>query len=121
ACGRKLPTEAGVGRIVSFGEHPKADIRLDTVKLTEDCSCISASILGEPVSYKLGAPGRHLVQNSLAVLGSVALLGGDLARAAMALATLKPPRGRGEQHLIQVRRGTATLIDESYNANPASM
>jgi UDP-N-acetylmuramoyl-tripeptide--D-alanyl-D-alanine ligase len=91
------------------------------VKLKEACSCVAATILGEPVSYKLGAPGRHLVQNSLAVLGAVALLGGDLAKAALALAALKPPKGRGARDVLQFQRGSATLIDESYNANPASM
>jgi UDP-N-acetylmuramoyl-tripeptide--D-alanyl-D-alanine ligase len=73
------------------------------------------------VSYKLGAPGRHLVQNSLAVLGAVALLGGDLAKAVIALASLKPPKGRGERHRLAFKGGDAVLIDESYNANPASM
>jgi UDP-N-acetylmuramoyl-tripeptide--D-alanyl-D-alanine ligase len=119
----KLAKEAGVERIVGFGEHKKADIRLETVKLKEACSCVSASILGEKVSYKLGAPGRHLVQNSLAVLGAVAILGGNLAKAMLALAALNPPKGRGERHVLQFARkgGAATLIDESYNANPASM
>jgi UDP-N-acetylmuramoyl-tripeptide--D-alanyl-D-alanine ligase len=117
----KLAREAGVGRVVSFGEHAKADIRLDAVSLKPDCSCVSATVLGEKVSYKLGAPGRHLVQNSLAVLGAVSLLGADLARALLALAEMAPPKGRGERHRLQLRRGHATLIDESYNANPASM
>ncbi len=118
----KLAKEAGVERIVSFGEHAKADLRLDTVKLKDECSCISATILGEQVSYKLGAPGRHVVQNSLAVLGAVSLLGADLAKAVLALAQFKPQRGRGERHrLVFQGGGSFTLIDESYNANPASM
>jgi len=117
----KLAKQAGIERIVGFGEHARADLRLDTVKLKEGCSCISATILGEQVSYKLGAPGRHLVHNSLAVLGAVAILGGDLAKAALALAGLHPAKGRGERHRLRLPRGEATLIDESYNANPASM
>ena len=117
----RLAQEAGVERIVGFGEHKKAEIRLQAVKLKEDCSCVSASILGEAVSYKLGAPGRHLVQNSLAVLGAVSLLGGDLARAMLALAAFGAGKGRGERQALRLRSGTATLIDESYNANPASM
>ena len=47
-------------------------------------------ILGQPVTYKLGAPGRHLVLNSLAVLAAVSLVGADLALAALALDNLKP-------------------------------
>jgi UDP-N-acetylmuramoyl-tripeptide--D-alanyl-D-alanine ligase len=117
----KLAKEAGVGRIAGFGEHKRADIRLDTVKLKENCSCVSASVFGEKVSYKLGAPGRHLVQDSLAVLGAVSVLGADLAKAMLALAALGPARGRGERHQLHLRDGSAMLIDESYNANPASM
>jgi UDP-N-acetylmuramoyl-tripeptide--D-alanyl-D-alanine ligase len=118
----KLAKEAGVERIVSFGEHKKADLRLDEVCLKPECSCVSATIFGDKVSYKLGAPGRHLVQNSLPVLGAVSLLGADMARACLAFAALRAPKGRGERHtLVFPRGGEATLIDESYNANPASM
>ncbi|MEJ0013419.1 MAG: UDP-N-acetylmuramoylalanyl-D-glutamyl-2,6-diaminopimelate--D-alanyl-D-alanine ligase [Bauldia sp.] len=118
----KLAKEAGVERIVSFGEHKKADLRLDEVCLKPECSCVSATVLGEAVSYKLGSPGRHLVQNSIAVLGAVSLLGADMAKACLAFASMRPPKGRGERHkLVFPRGGEATLIDESYNANPASM
>jgi UDP-N-acetylmuramoyl-tripeptide--D-alanyl-D-alanine ligase len=117
----KLAREAGVERVVGFGEHKRAELRLETVKLKENCSCVSASILGEKVSYKLGSPGRHLIQNSLAVLGAVSILGADLAKAMLALAAIGPGKGRGERHQLHFRDGAATLIDESYNANPASM
>ncbi len=116
-----LAREAGVERIVGFGEHEDAEVRLTAAKLKENVSCIAATVLGEEVSYKLGAPGRHLVQNSLAVLAAVALLGGDLARAALALAKLSAGKGRGQRQELRVPGGTAMLIDESYNANPASM
>ena len=82
---------------------------------------MQASILGNDVTYKLGAPGRHLVLNSLAVLASAALAGADLALAALALSELKPAAGRGTRITLNVPGGKALLIDESYNANPASM
>jgi UDP-N-acetylmuramoyl-tripeptide--D-alanyl-D-alanine ligase len=113
--------EAGVERIVSFGEHAKADARLLKVSLHADCSTVQARILGTDVTYKLGAPGRHLVVNSLAVLASAALVGADLAVAALALAELRPAPGRGSRLALELPGGTALLIDESYNANPASM
>ena len=113
---------AGVRRIVGFGESKDAEARLDVVKLKPECSCVSAEILGEKISYKLGAPGRHLVQNSLAVLAAVSLMGGDLASAALALGATGAPKGRGARHRLALPDGgEATLIDESYNANPASM
>jgi len=113
---------AGVRRIVRFGEDKDAGARLDVAKLKPECSCVSAEILGEKVAYKLGAPGRHIVQNSLAVLAAVVLLGGDLAAATLALGAMSAPKGRGERVRLAVPGGgKATLIDESYNANPASM
>jgi UDP-N-acetylmuramoyl-tripeptide--D-alanyl-D-alanine ligase len=113
---------AGVERIIGFGEHAKADAHLEKVRLKAQCSCVSASILGEAISYKIGAPGRHIVQNSLAVLAAVSVLGGDLAKAALALGDLTAPKGRGERHHLDLGRGEEImLIDESYNANPASM
>jgi UDP-N-acetylmuramoyl-tripeptide--D-alanyl-D-alanine ligase len=117
----KLARAAGIERIVGFGEDRRAEARLKLVKLKPECSCVSAVILGEEISYKLAAPGRHLVQNSLAVLAAVALMGGDLAKAALALAALEPPKGRGTRHRLAIGSVGATLIDESYNANPASM
>jgi UDP-N-acetylmuramoyl-tripeptide--D-alanyl-D-alanine ligase len=112
----------GVGRIVSFGEHAKADARLLRFALQADSSTVQARILGADVTYKLGAPGRHVVWNSLAVLAAAALAGADLALAALALANLQPPGGgRGERIALDLAGGPALLIDESYNANPASM
>jgi UDP-N-acetylmuramoyl-tripeptide--D-alanyl-D-alanine ligase len=62
-----------------------------------------------------------VVINSLAVLAAVALIEADLALAALALADLRPHAGRGARQELTVPGGTALLIDESYNANPASM
>src|SRR5262249_13654902 len=73
---------AGIDRIVSFGEHASADARLVKWSLQTDTSTVQARIFGTDVTYKLGAPGQHLVINSLAVLAAVALAGADLALAA---------------------------------------
>jgi UDP-N-acetylmuramoyl-tripeptide--D-alanyl-D-alanine ligase len=118
---RRHAEDAGVARIVSFGEHPKADARLIKASLHPDCSAVQARILGTDLTYKLGAPGRHVVQNSLAVLAAVALAGADLALAGLALAQLTPGTGRGARVTLETRDGPAVLLDESYNANPASM
>jgi UDP-N-acetylmuramoyl-tripeptide--D-alanyl-D-alanine ligase len=112
---------AGVERIVSFGEHPDADARLLRCSLQPNNSTVQANILGSDVTYQLGAPGRHVVLNSLAVLAALALLGSDLALGALALSELRPAPGRGRRIRLDLPGGTATLIDESYNANPSSM
>ena len=80
-----------------------------------------ANILGHEVTYKLGMPGRHVAMNSLAVLAAASLAGADLAIAALALSKIAPAAGRGVRRTLDVGTGEATLIDESYNANPASM
>jgi UDP-N-acetylmuramoyl-tripeptide--D-alanyl-D-alanine ligase len=113
--------EAGVARIIAFGEHKKADARLIKYALHPDCSTVQADILGADLTYKIGAPGRHLVHNSIAVLAAVALVGGDLALAALGLAELKPVGGRGALIAIDLPGGPAVVIDDSYNANPASV
>jgi len=113
--------KAGVARIVSFGEDEYADAFLVRCALQPEGSTVEAIVLGEPVTYKLGAPGAHLVHNSLAVLAAASLAGADLALAALALANFKPSSGRGTRAKLRVPGGSALLIDESYNANPASM
>ncbi len=113
--------ENGIERIVDFGEDRQAAVHLDQVALNGLCSCVSATIFDVPVTYKIGMPGRHQVQNSLAVLATVYVVGADLARAAVALASLRAPKGRGRRHMLGLRDGEAVLIDESYNANPTSM
>jgi UDP-N-acetylmuramoyl-tripeptide--D-alanyl-D-alanine ligase len=106
---KRYAERAGAARIIGFGEHEQADVRLVDCALKSNFSCVSASILGQEVTYKLGAPGRHLVMNSLAVM------------AGLALAELTPPDGRGQRASVQLDGGSFDVVDESYNANPASM
>ncbi len=118
---RELAQASPAGRIISFGESATADVRLLGCSLKPDISTVEANVLGRPVTYKLGSPGKHIVLNSLAVLAAIEALGADLALAALALAELKPPVGRGARQMLHAPSGPFTLIDESYNGNPASM
>jgi UDP-N-acetylmuramoyl-tripeptide--D-alanyl-D-alanine ligase len=111
----------GISRIVSFGVHENSDARLLDISLHAACSAVHAEILGHEVTYKLGMPGRHMAMNSLAVLAASSLAGADLALAALSLSQIEPAAGRGVRRTLEVASGEATLIDESYNANPASM
>ncbi len=112
---------SGIGQIVSFGTQEACNSRLLDIALHNECSCITANICGHELTYRLGMPGRHMAINSLAVLAAIELLGADLAMAALALAEMSPAKGRGARLELSMSNGTATLIDESYNANPASM
>jgi UDP-N-acetylmuramoyl-tripeptide--D-alanyl-D-alanine ligase len=107
--------------IIGFGETQDAEARLTDVLLEPDGSTVSADILGQTIDCRIGAPGRHVVQNSLAVLAAAKVAGADLARAANALAGLQAQAGRGARTLIEAEGAPVAIIDESYNANPASM
>ena len=118
---RQNAEKFGIARIVSFGADEKSDARLLDLSLHATCSAVHASILGHDVTYKLGMPGRHMAMNSLAVLAAASLAGADLALAALSLSQIEPAAGRGVRRALDLDNGEATLIDESYNANPASM
>ena len=113
--------DAGIERIYSFGQHAKADFRLADFEGDGRSSTIWATLNGETVEVHIGSPGRHIAENAMAALGECLLAGADLAKAIGALADLRPVKGRGEQHRLGIGEGILTLIDESYNANPASM
>ena len=121
---RQLSTAArmrGIRRIVSFGDHPHADVRLVNADIGAESSAVVVAVDGTSLSYDIGAPGRHWVTLSLAVLGTVLAAGGDVAGAAASLADMRPLSGRGARRRVALDGGAITLIDESYNANPASM
>ena len=112
---------AGLQRICTFGADPAADIHLTDMVIDEDQAQVTATIGGEALHYVLGAPGRHWVLNSLAVLGAVRIIGADYHSAAAELADYRPMAGRGERQTVVLSEGSFLLIDESYNASPASM
>jgi UDP-N-acetylmuramoyl-tripeptide--D-alanyl-D-alanine ligase len=111
----------GITRILGFGAHEEASVRLLNCHLHATASAVTAAVMGEIIDYSVALPGRHWVMNSLAVLAAVNAAGGDVGMAAAAMATLTGLDGRGRRHRITFATGTAELIDESYNASPASM
>jgi len=111
----------GFTRIIGFGGDDAADIRLVDLEPAPTHSMVTASIDGRPLTYRVGAPGRHWAINSLAVLGAVGALGAHVGAAAEALATMSAVKGRGMQITIGEGDRRFTLIDDSYNANPTSM
>lgn len=111
----------GVARIWSFGETECADARLLSASLGPDGSKVEARVLGRRIAFSLPLPGRHVVQNALAVLLAVAAVEGDIDKAARALAGLSAVEGRGTAYDISIPGGSFRLIDESYNASPAAL
>lgn len=111
----------GVENIHSFGQHAKAEFRLAEFDGAAELSTVWVSFGGETREVTIGAPGRHLAENAMAVLAAVSLVGADVDAAIEALANLTAVKGRGARHKLKMPEGVLTLIDESYNANPASM
>ena len=108
--------------IVTFGRSAEADVRLlDAIPNPQGGSLVTADMGEQRVCFTIAEPGEHWVTNSLAVMAAVRAAGGDLASAGLALAEMGGLKGRGARHQVEVTGGKALFIDESYNANPASM
>ncbi len=109
--------------VIRFGISAGAAARaLDWVSDRETGgSIVTAEVHDATLCFSLAPPGDHWVANAMAVLAAIAAVGGDLAAAGIALAGLPGLAGRGERHRLAIDEGEALLIDESYNANPASM
>jgi len=108
-------------RIVSFGRGEGADVRAIETMRVAGGTFVTAKVGARELSFTLSQPGDHWVSNALAVLAAVDAVEGDLGLAGLALAELGGLAGRGARRMIAVGDGEALLIDESYNANPASM
>ncbi len=119
----RLAAAAGArgAQVWTFGSSEGCDARLLGLEETEAGSRVSARILGRAKRFDLGAPGAHMAENALGALLAAAALGADLDACAAALAGFAPQKGRGERLLLPTPEGPVTVIDESYNANPASM
>ena len=109
------------GRTITFGSGEADVAAVHAVRSDNGGSLVTARLLESDLTYTIAQRGEHWVSNSLGVLAAVEAVGADLAIAGLALADMGGLKGRGERHRLSVEGGTYLLIDESYNANPASM
>jgi UDP-N-acetylmuramoyl-tripeptide--D-alanyl-D-alanine ligase len=108
-------------RIITFGGGDADVHAVHAVSANGGGSLISAALLERELTFTISQRGEHWVSNALAVLAAVEAVGADVALAGLALADLGGLKGRGQRHVIECGGGEVLLIDESYNANPASM
>ena len=118
---KKHAETKGLDRILSFGTAKHANCQLVSYHIHENYSRIEASIAGTPLTYRIGTLGKHWAMTSVAVLGIVDALGGDLAKAAASLQYFHEPKGRGQIRQLSVKGGFLQLIDDTYNASPISV
>ncbi len=116
--------KAASAEVITFGEA--SDVyRLTKALLSDDRTIVSADLPEGPVIFKINSAGRHFAMNGLGVLAAVHALGGDTGLAAPDLARWSPPAGRGTREVLELDSGdaewTLDLIDDAFNANPASM
>ena len=109
--------KAGVERVLTFGMQAGADARLVTSETHGEVQDVVADISGRQIRFRLGAAGGHIAMNALAAILAAAEMGVEATAAAAALARFAPLKGRG----ARFSAGGIEVIDESYNANPASM
>ena len=108
-------------RIVTFGGGDADVAAIHAVRSNSGGSLVTARLVDSELTFTIAQRGDHWVSNALAVLAVVEAVGADLAIAGLALADMGGLKGRGERHRLRVKDGHYLLVDESYNANPASM
>ena len=113
----KKTAERYAAHVISFGFEDGADVRaVDVVAAPRGGSLVTARLGDRSLCFTIAEAGRHWVSNSLAILAAVRAVGG------LSLAEMSGIDGRGRRHDISLKSGgKALIIDESYNANPASM
>ncbi|WP_375616534.1 UDP-N-acetylmuramoylalanyl-D-glutamyl-2,6-diaminopimelate--D-alanyl-D-alanine ligase [Bartonella sp. AP58NXGY] len=114
--------QCGVKKILSFGETKDADYQARDIRLLTDSTSVIVRIGGRDRKVQIGAPGRHIVQNSLGVIAACDAVGVELEPVFLSFSHFSPQKGRGVRYRLSLSNGGEFyLIDESYNANPASM
>ena len=109
-------------KIVTFGLREGADVRaIETMRTKLGGTFVTARLGDRELSFTVSQPGPHWVSNAMAILAAVDAAGADLELAGLALAELGGLTGRGARFLAPVPGGDVLVIDEAYNANPASM
>jgi UDP-N-acetylmuramoyl-tripeptide--D-alanyl-D-alanine ligase len=118
----RAKAEKHAAHVVSFGLGAGADVRaVDWLSDGRGGSLVTAQVQDALLCFTIAQAGAHWVSNAMAVLAAVKAVGGDLPAAGLAFAEMAGLAGRGARHRLAVDGGHILLIDESYNANPASM
>ena len=108
-------------KVITFGHAINSDYRLIETTRQDEKTISHVMINGVNTTFNFHAEGNHFAMNALAAIAAAQVAGASLSKIIQALSDWKAPAGRGERQLIKFSSGCIELIDESYNANPASM
>lgn len=111
-------------QMLTYGYSDRASFQLIKTTPTQNVSVIQARNEQGDILIRLNTTGRHFAMNALGALAACQVLGADIAIAACDIINWSPPSGRGgyEHIIINTADDTCfTLIDDAFNANPASM
>lgn len=117
----KMAGDNGIEKVLGFGKKRGAKFTVKQVSPTSNGSTISVQLDRQKYDLKIRLPGLHMVSNLLAALGAACLAGADMPKVVDAVSEIEAVKGRGKSVVFGEGRRAITLIDESYNANPASM
>jgi UDP-N-acetylmuramoyl-tripeptide--D-alanyl-D-alanine ligase len=110
------------GNVETFGRSEDATARVTGYETDGLTSRISVDVVGRKATVSLNAVGEHWALNVAAALLAASQTGRSVAECAEALSGYAPPPGRGTSEVLALPDGGSfTLIDDAYNANPASM
>jgi UDP-N-acetylmuramoyl-tripeptide--D-alanyl-D-alanine ligase len=112
---------AGVSRVVTYGFEESADWRIDRYAETLEGADLQIAHEGGRFALALKVKGRHMAANALCALIVGRSLGGEPGAVSAALADFGAPEGRGLTQRLGPGTRPLLLVDESYNANTASM
>jgi UDP-N-acetylmuramoyl-tripeptide--D-alanyl-D-alanine ligase len=105
-------------RVLTYGTAASAELRaVGDVADGPDGLAFTVEHAGARQAIALHLSGRHNVINALAAAGAGLALGFDLAAIARGLAAAKPAKGR----CVWRTAGEVRILDDTYNANPASV
>ncbi|MEQ8365582.1 MAG: cyanophycin synthetase, partial [Roseicyclus sp.] len=111
-------------RLITFGEDAGLDVRVTDLRISDEATVLKIDDQGTERLLKLGAPGRHYGMNAMIALAAAEAAGADPTRAALSLASWHPFEGRGTRETVilsQTDGLSVQMIDDAFNANPASM
>jgi UDP-N-acetylmuramoyl-tripeptide--D-alanyl-D-alanine ligase len=119
---RDLAFDRGAGHVMTVGTRGDADARIENISPHDDGYSVTARIDGQEITFTLGMSATHWIWSAVMGLVAAYYLGGEINEAARRLADQRDLDGRGARYNLTLGNGIRfTLIDDSYNASPASM